>query len=163
MLLLTLTVWPTIAGSALTAGPAFLGIVCSYLLVTSVYSWVLKRHVLLDVIALGGLYALRVLAGAVAIGVQVTPWLLAFCVFIFLSLALVNLIIAADKEAETQKSCDVARSVEGLITEGEEALVKSLPYIEGAGSGQKGTYDQLKTYLGGQKPRTASMIRVYCK
>lgn len=81
----------------------------------------------------------------------------------FLSLALVNLIIAADKEAEAQKSCDVARAVEALITEGEDALVKGLPYIEGAGTSQKGTYDQLKTYLGGQKPRTASMIRVYCK
>lgn len=61
-----------------------------YLILTSVYSWVLKEYVLLDVLMLSILYTLRILAGSVAIGVAVSSWLMAFSVFIFLSLALVK-------------------------------------------------------------------------
>jgi 4-hydroxybenzoate polyprenyltransferase len=39
------------------------------------------------VFVLAGLYTLRVLAGGAAVPVEVTPWLLAFCIFFFLSLA----------------------------------------------------------------------------
>ncbi len=81
----------------------------------------------------------------------------------FLGLSLVNRIIATDKEAETQKSCDLARQVEAMTAEGEQALALGAPYIEGAGASQKGTYEQLKGYLPTLKPRTASMVRVYCK
>jgi tetratricopeptide (TPR) repeat protein len=81
----------------------------------------------------------------------------------FLGLSLVNLIVAADKEAESQKSCDGARQVEAMTAEGEGALAKAQPYIDGPGAGQKATHAQLKGYLGGLKARTASMIRVYCK
>lgn len=70
--------------------PAFLGVLLVYLIATTAYSWTLKRRVLVDVITLALLYTLRVLAGAVAIQVAVTPWLLAFCTFFFLSLALVK-------------------------------------------------------------------------
>jgi 4-hydroxybenzoate polyprenyltransferase/phosphoserine phosphatase len=69
---------------------AFLGILLVYLVATTSYSWGLKRYVLIDVVMLALLYTLRVLAGAIAIQVQVTPWLLAFCVFTFFSLALVK-------------------------------------------------------------------------
>ena len=81
----------------------------------------------------------------------------------FLGLALVNRIIATDKEAETQKSCDLARQVETMTAEAEQALALGAPYIDGAGASQKGTYEQLKGYLPTLKPRTASMVRVYCK
>ncbi|MDZ4863680.1 MAG: hypothetical protein SGJ01_09570 [Gemmatimonadota bacterium] len=81
----------------------------------------------------------------------------------FLGLALVNLIIPADKEAEAQKSCDAARQVETLIAETEAALAGAPAYIQGSGASQSKTYDQLNGYLTSQKPRTASMIKVYCK
>ncbi len=81
----------------------------------------------------------------------------------FLGLALVNLIIPADKEAEAQKSCDAARQVETLATETETALAAALPYIQGSGAGQLKTYEQLKGYIASEKPRVASMIKVYCK
>ena len=68
----------------------FFGMVVIYIVLTTVYSLVLKRYVLIDVVVLALLYTFRVLAGAVAVGVTVTPWLLAFSVFIFLSLALVK-------------------------------------------------------------------------
>jgi 4-hydroxybenzoate polyprenyltransferase/phosphoserine phosphatase len=61
-----------------------------YLLLTSTYSWVLKRYVLIDVLVLSLLYTLRIFAGAIAIGIAISSWLLAFSVFMFLSLALVK-------------------------------------------------------------------------
>lgn len=59
----------------------------TYGVVTSAYSFVLKRVVLVDVIALAGLYALRVAAGGAAAQVEVSPWLLGFSLFLFMSLA----------------------------------------------------------------------------
>ena len=70
--------------------PAFLGMLLLYLLATTCYSWALKEYVLIDVLMLSLLYTLRILAGAVAASVPVSSWLLAFSVFMFLSLALVK-------------------------------------------------------------------------
>ena len=75
---------------ALNVSVAFTFMLLSYLILTSAYSWVLKQYVLIDVLTLSLLYTLRILAGAVAIDVTTSPWLLAFSVFIFLSLALVK-------------------------------------------------------------------------
>lgn len=68
----------------------FLLMLLAYLVLTSSYSWVLKEYVLIDVLMLSLLYTLRILAGSVAIGLSTSFWLLAFSVFIFLSLALVK-------------------------------------------------------------------------
>jgi 4-hydroxybenzoate polyprenyltransferase len=59
----------------------------TYAAVTSAYSFILKRVVLVDVISLAGLYALRVAAGGAAAQVEVSPWLLGFSLFLFMSLA----------------------------------------------------------------------------
>lgn len=61
-----------------------------YLLTTTLYTFFLKRKVLVDVFTLAFLYTLRVLLGGAATSVPVSPWLLAFSVFIFLSLAFVK-------------------------------------------------------------------------
>ena len=61
-----------------------------YLVATLSYSLVLKRVVLVDVILLSGLYTVRLLAGASATRVGISPWLAAFSVFLFLSLAMVK-------------------------------------------------------------------------
>jgi 4-hydroxybenzoate polyprenyltransferase/phosphoserine phosphatase len=61
-----------------------------YLIGTLSYSLVLKRVVLVDVILLAGLYTVRLLAGAAAARVDISPWLAAFSVFLFLSLAMVK-------------------------------------------------------------------------
>lgn len=45
---------------------------------------------LIDVVALAMLYTLRVIGGAVALGVTVSEWLLAFSMFFFASLALIK-------------------------------------------------------------------------
>ncbi|KAA2242081.1 UbiA family prenyltransferase [Salinarimonas soli] len=75
---------------ALAVSPAFLGLLAGYLAVNLVYSLHLKRQMLVDVVTLALLYAARVLAGAIAVDVEVSKWLLAFSLLIFTSLALVK-------------------------------------------------------------------------
>ncbi|KDB08247.1 UbiA prenyltransferase [Burkholderia sp. lig30] len=69
---------------------AFAAVLAVYLVLTSAYICVLKSYVLVDVIMLTLLYMLRIVAGAVAVGIEISPWLLAFSMFAFLSLALVK-------------------------------------------------------------------------
>jgi 4-hydroxybenzoate polyprenyltransferase len=75
---------------AYAVSSGFLIMLLLYLVLTTVYSLVLKEYVLMDVIVLALLYTLRILAGSVAISSLTSSWLLAFSVFIFLSLALVK-------------------------------------------------------------------------
>jgi 4-hydroxybenzoate polyprenyltransferase len=70
-----------------------------YLCLTICYSFVLKKYMILDVLVLAGLYTIRIMLGAAALGVTVSSWLLTFSMFVFLSLAFVKRsaeIIAAD-------------------------------------------------------------------
>jgi 4-hydroxybenzoate polyprenyltransferase len=46
--------------------------------------------VILDVVTLAGLYTIRVLAGGAATGIPISPWLMAFSTFLFLSLAFIK-------------------------------------------------------------------------
>lgn len=62
----------------------------AYLILTLSYSLYFKAYVLLDVLLLAGLYTVRIIAGALAIGVSISSWLLAFSIFAFLNLALVK-------------------------------------------------------------------------
>lgn len=75
---------------SLAVNPGFFMMLVLYVVLTSAYSLFLKGYVLLDVIMLSMLYTLRILAGSVAIGIATSSWLLAFSVFMFLSLALVK-------------------------------------------------------------------------
>ena len=61
-----------------------------YYVATIAYSFKLKQQVMLDVIVLAGLYTLRLLAGSTATGIALSFWLMAFSMFIFLSLAMVK-------------------------------------------------------------------------
>ncbi|MDR0735937.1 MAG: UbiA family prenyltransferase [Zoogloeaceae bacterium] len=62
----------------------------AYYALTLAYSMWLKRLMIVDVIALATLYTLRIVTGAVMLGIPLSFWLLAFSTFIFLSLALVK-------------------------------------------------------------------------
>ncbi len=66
---------------------AFTGSLALYLVANVLYTLWLKRVVLADVALLGGLYALRVVVGGLATGIVVSPWLMGFSLFFFLSLA----------------------------------------------------------------------------
>ena len=61
-----------------------------YLVTTLAYSLLLKRIVLVDVIILSSLYTVRMVAGSAATKTIISPWLAAFSIFFFLSLAMVK-------------------------------------------------------------------------
>jgi 4-hydroxybenzoate polyprenyltransferase len=73
--------------SALFLPRPFIGVLALYFALTMIYSFYLKRVFTADVLTLSVLFMLRVLAGAVAIEVALSSWLLAFCIFFFISLA----------------------------------------------------------------------------
>lgn len=82
--------WLFAAAAGLCISPLFLGVLGAYLATTIAYSLVLKRKMLVDVVTLAGLYSLRIIAGAVAVGVMLSEWLLIFSLFVFTSLALIK-------------------------------------------------------------------------
>ncbi len=71
-------------------GRGFLPWLLVYFVLTCAYSWGLKRLVLMDCLTLALLYTLRILAGAAAVSVPLSFWLLAFSIFLFLSLAFIK-------------------------------------------------------------------------
>jgi 4-hydroxybenzoate polyprenyltransferase len=75
---------------ALLLSPAFALVIVAYFVVSIGYSWHLKLIALFDVLLLASLYTLRLVAGHVATGVAWSGWLMAFSMFIFLSLALMK-------------------------------------------------------------------------
>ena len=91
---LILAVCVLAAGLALGAGLLGRGFGAMLLLYTGLstsYCLYFKRKLILDVFVLAGLYTHRIVAGGVALLVwPLTPWLLAFAMFLFLSLAFVK-------------------------------------------------------------------------
>lgn len=77
-----------IVGAAL--GIEFLAVLAGYFAITFGYSLRFKQIVLVDILVLASLYTVRMIAGGVAVGVEVSPWLLAFSMFFFYSLAAVK-------------------------------------------------------------------------
>ena len=75
---------------ALQVGGHFMSWLLFYFALTCAYSWGLKRLMLVDCLTLAMLYTLRIVAGAAAVNVNLSFWLLAFSVFLFLSLAFVK-------------------------------------------------------------------------
>lgn len=68
----------------------FTAVALVYLGVTLAYSYVLKRAPILDLLALGFLFTVRILAGIAASETSISPWLLVFSMFFFFSLATVK-------------------------------------------------------------------------
>jgi len=72
---------------SLTLPSYFILVLGAYFALTLCYSFFLKKIYLLDIIVLACLYTLRIICGGAACVVPISPWLLAFSMFIFLSLA----------------------------------------------------------------------------
>jgi 4-hydroxybenzoate polyprenyltransferase len=104
---------------ALAVRTAFMEVLLSYFALTLAYSMLLKRKVIVDVMALAGLYTIRVIAGASATQIDPSFWLLAFSMFIFLSLALVK------RYAELNLSLRLKKN----RAEGRGYTVKDLPVL----------------------------------
>lgn len=77
-------------GLALLLNPAYQLVLAGYIVITTLYSFFLKRMLLIDVLTLAALYTVRIIAGTAAAGTEESFWLIAFAVFFFLSLALVK-------------------------------------------------------------------------
>jgi len=75
---------------AKAVGPGLMGTLSLYLILMLVYTFWLKALVLLDVFVLAAGYGLRIIAGSVAVGIAPSARLLAFSVFLFVSLALIK-------------------------------------------------------------------------
>ncbi len=75
---------------ALSIGKDFAIWLGVYFTLTLAYSVKLKKLVLVDCLTLAALYTLRIIAGAAAVSIRLSFWLLAFSVFIFTSLAFVK-------------------------------------------------------------------------
>ena len=118
-------------GAALAAGglaAAFLlsaeaGLcVLVYLVATLAYSLWLKRKLFIDIVALAGLYELRVIAGSVAVSVSLSAWFLAFFMFVFLALA------AVKRQSELRALSEFGRPA------GRAWTVEDLPVLAAFGS-----------------------------
>jgi 4-hydroxybenzoate polyprenyltransferase len=75
---------------AMWIGAAFTAVLLVYLVCTTTYSFWLKRRSFIDVALLAALYTLRVVAGAAAVSLTLSFWLLAVCAYGFLGLALLK-------------------------------------------------------------------------
>lgn len=97
--------------------PAVFSLVLAlYFTITTAYSFLLKRVVLLDVITLASLYTIRLIAGSAAVDVPLSQWLLSFSMFLFLSLAILKRYIELSdlKSADKKKAAGRGYSVEHL-------------------------------------------------
>lgn len=75
---------------AFQVGTVFVGWLLAYFVLSCLYSFSLKKLILVDCLTLAMLYTFRILAGAATVGHELSFWLLAFSVFLFLSLAFVK-------------------------------------------------------------------------
>jgi len=108
---------------AIAASPSFALMLAGYTVITLAYSLWLKSRALLDVLVLAGLYTWRIMAGAVVAEVALSNWLLAFSMFLFLSLALVK------RCAELEEMIDSERT----HTPGRGYLLADLATLRGMG------------------------------
>ena len=87
----------------------FLEILGLYVIATTGYSMRLKQIAMLDIVTLAALYTLRIIAGGAAASVPVSPWLLAFSMFFFFSLACIKRYSELYLLKQAQKTTAVGR------------------------------------------------------
>jgi 4-hydroxybenzoate polyprenyltransferase len=95
---------------AAIVGIEFLSVLLVYILLTVAYSLIFKRIELIDCLTLATLYTIRIFAGAAAVSLPISFWLLAFSIFIFLSLALVKRYAELIAQIEVEGSVAFGRS-----------------------------------------------------
>ena len=111
-------------GTALALSAHFVLVLSGYFALTVVYSLMLKRIAVLDVMTLAMLYSIRLIGGAVAVPVKASFWLIAFSTFLFLSLAMVK------RYTELRGLLDGGRTAAA----GRGYTVADLPLIESLGT-----------------------------
>jgi 4-hydroxybenzoate polyprenyltransferase len=116
---------PALAGvgcvSAWMVSGLALTVLVLYMALTLAYSLSFKKVELLDVLVLGCLYTLRIVGGAAAIDIRPSIWLLAFSMFLFMSLALVK----RYSELMTMRTVDGERATARSYQLGDAELLAS--------------------------------------
>ena len=102
-----------------------LRVIAAYVSLSVAYSYVLKEIAIVDVLTLAGLYTLRVLVGGAATGIELSPWLLAFSMFLFISLAIVKR-VSELRDVKDSRQERISRS-----------LYENAGQSRGPGSGQR--------------------------
>jgi 4-hydroxybenzoate polyprenyltransferase len=96
-----------LAGSALLSYPLFC-VVAGYVALQLIYTFGLKKIALVDLFVIAAGFVLRALAGAVALDVTISPWLLLCTLLLALFLALCKRrhekVVLNDTEGETRQS-----------------------------------------------------------
>jgi 4-hydroxybenzoate polyprenyltransferase/phosphoserine phosphatase len=98
-------------GLALSAllGFRFTAVLAAYLTLFLLYSFYLKRVVLLDVFALASMYILRIIGGGTAMGIRLSNWLLLFSLFLFLCLAFLKRFVELQRLRGEEQSAGNSR------------------------------------------------------
>lgn len=92
----------------------FAMVLAGYFAVTVAYSFFLKRHILIDVFTLAGLYTVRIIAGGAADDIVLSYWLILFSGLLFLSLAMVKRYTELDALVRNGKQAAAGR---GYLTQ----------------------------------------------
>jgi len=95
--------------AALTLPLGFLATLAVYFATTCAYSFCVKRVVMLDVLTLAGLYSIRVFAGGTATGIVLSEWLMAFSMFLFVSLAFAKRYAELERLSRTNEATACGR------------------------------------------------------
>lgn len=96
--------------TAYLVDPLFLAVVCLYLGQNALYSLVLKRIAIVDIIVIAVGFVLRAVAGVVAIGVSLSPWLVV-CTF------LAALVLALGKRRHEMRASDDPAATRDVLGE----------------------------------------------
>jgi 4-hydroxybenzoate polyprenyltransferase len=115
----------SLALAALALPWMFAATLAGYLVTSLWYSLALKRIAMVDVLCLAALYSVRIIAGGAAVAIVPSFWLLAFSMFLFLSLA------AAKRFAELQHVREAGRK----DAPGRGYSVDDLPLLQSSGVG----------------------------
>ncbi|MBN2703616.1 MAG: UbiA family prenyltransferase [Pontiellaceae bacterium] len=99
-------------GIGLFLSPTFTGVILTYYIITTLYSWRLKQIPIADVLTLAILYTMRIFAGSVSTGNPSSEWFIEFSIFLFLSLALVKR-VSELREMESEESIDHTKRERG--------------------------------------------------
>lgn len=111
-----------------------------------IYNLGIKRSLWLDVVLLAVLYAMRVIAGALAAAIEPSPWLVGFSLFVFVSLASLKRYAELVRSAHDQLPGRAYRRGDGVIVAafgiaaGVSATVVLALYVNG--SDVTGMYQQ---------------------
>ncbi|WP_370678215.1 UbiA family prenyltransferase [Pleomorphomonas sp. PLEO] len=112
--------------AGLALGPAVVGVLSLYLVISLAYSFRFKREPIIDVFLLATMFSLRLALGIAITHAKPSPWLIVFSMFTFLSLSLAKRLTEIKRMAE--------HGLERTLGRGYEAADAPLVLALGVGS-----------------------------